>query len=172
MCVKVDESYFYRTKKSACNKGRSSPRPKQWCMGLLHRGSNKVIFKMVHARDSSTMLPIISKYVRRSSTVISDGWRVYPKVVELKDDGGQSLDLRHEFVCHDKEFVTEEGIHINGIESCWSVVKRVHASRYGTRCNLIQSHLHEAAARWNCGGGSLGNHSIFFLSLFDLLSKQ
>lgn len=170
--MEVDESFFYRTKKSASGKGRPATQPKSWCFGLLHRNSNRVVYKMVAKRDCQTLLPIIAKHVHPRSAVVSDGWAVYPHVVELTDGEERSLDLTHEFVCHNVEFVSGTGVHINGIENTWSVVKRIHAGRYGTRSYLIQAHLDEAAARWNYGGGSSGKKGEFFVALFDMLANK
>lgn len=89
------------------SKGHPSVRRKQWCPGLAHRGENNLTYRMVQVRDSATMLPIIAKYVRWSSAVVSNGWHVYPKAIALNASGRESLNLTYELVCRSKEFVAE-----------------------------------------------------------------
>lgn len=78
----------------------------------------------------------------------------------------------HEVVIHDDEFVTEAGIHINGVENSWSVAKRIHGRRYGTRANFIHLHMAEMAARWNIGGGSTRHTAEFFVQILRSTAKH
>lgn len=127
---------------------------------------------MVASRDCESLLPIVAKDVQPRSEVVSDGWVVYPYVVKMTDGEETSLDLTHKFVSHNIEFVSATGVHINEIENTWSVVKQIHAGRYGTRPSLIQARFDEAAARWKYGGWTSGMKGEFFVALLDTLGRR
>lgn len=117
--------------------------------------------KLVAKRDAATLLPLIRRHVRPITTIESDGWAAYASIPTMADDRGCSLAYTHNVVCHNEEFVTQSGVHVNNVENSWSVSKRTHASRYGTRAQYIQAHLHKSAARWNLCCGSCRRPGVF-----------
>lgn len=59
-----------------------------------------VRFQLVDDRKATTLLPIISKWVEKGSTIVSDEWVAYRR---LPENG-----YTHKTVCYKKEFVNRK----------------------------------------------------------------
>lgn len=70
--VEIDESAFGKRKH---NRGRH--RKTQWVFGGIERGSNNMFSVTVKRRNRRTLWPIIFKYVRPGTVILTDGWRSY-----------------------------------------------------------------------------------------------
>lgn len=127
--VEVDESKFGKRK---FHRGRMVEG--QWVFGMIERGNPKnVVMISVDKRDEATLLPIIQKYIRPGTTIMSDCWKSYSR---LADVGYQHLTVNHS-----KNFVDPEtGAHTNTIEASWNVAKR-SLPKFGTSKEGLATHL-------------------------------
>ena len=76
--VEIDESKFGRRKYNRGHKVEG-----QWVFSGYERGSGKVIFLPVDKRDSSTLVPLIQKWIKPGTTIVSDCWKAYSWLGEL-----------------------------------------------------------------------------------------
>lgn len=84
-------------------------------MGLLSKG--KVYTQVIADASATVLLDVIDRFIKKGSTVVSDGWSGYNNV---KDN------YRHEVVQHSLGiYVNKRGFHTNGIEGYWSHFKRM-----------------------------------------------
>lgn len=73
-------------------------------------------------RDADTLIPLIKKWIRPGTTVISDMWKAY---FRLSEEGFRHLQINHSLHFVDPENRT---IHTNHIESCWRHAKESFSS--------------------------------------------
>lgn len=112
--TQVDETYV-----GGRNKGRikgaqgRSLKTKVPVVGLLSNGMVKTI--VVPNTDRFHLQTIIDVYVRKESTVITDGWLGYSNV---------KREYNHKVVDHGKYEYVKDGFHTNSIEGYWSHLKR------------------------------------------------
>ena len=109
-----------------------------WVLGIYQSASN-VRFIVVPDRKSTTLLPIISKYVEKGSVVVTDEWAPYN---QLNEEG-----YHHETVNHSENYVNPvTGFNTQGVERSWVDAKAMlKKSRHPS--NYLQSHLDEVAWR-------------------------
>lgn len=132
--VEIDESKFGKRK---FHKGRRVDGC--WVFGGIERESKESFFSVVEKRDADTLIPIILKYVRPGTTIMSDCWKAYSSL--------DSLGYVHKTVNHSKEFVdSETGACTNTIESTWHALK-LSLPRSGTQKRLYDSYFEEYVAR-------------------------
>ena len=112
--TQVDETYV-----GGRNKGRikgaqgRSLKTKVPVVGLLSDGMVKTI--VVPNTDRIHLQTIIDVYVRKDSTVITDGWQGYSNV---------KREYNHKVVDHGKYEYVKDGFHTNSIEGYWAHLKR------------------------------------------------
>lgn len=112
---KTSEKYQRRKNHKAGKKnmGRSLAQ-KTPVMGLLSNG--KVYTQVIANASAKVLLGVIDRFVKKGSTIISDGWSGYSTV---KDN------YTHEVVQHSLGvYVNKKGFHTNSIEGFWSHLKR------------------------------------------------
>ena len=102
--IEIDESKFGRKRKA--NKGFNKVKRK-WIVGLVQRGTRLTAFKLVNDRSSATLIPFIKEHVQAGSTIYTDEWKAY---------GNLKNDYKHSAVCHETEYVADDGTHTNTIE--------------------------------------------------------
>ena len=128
--VEIDESKFGKRK---FNKGRRVDGV--WVFGGICRRTRDCFLVPVEDRTASTLIPLIKKWIKPGTKVISDCWKAYGT---LKEEG-----YIHGTVNHSIEFVNSEtGDHTQTIESTWRAVKR-SLPRSGTRKPFYQSYFLE-----------------------------
>ncbi len=89
-------------------------------------------------------MPIVRKVVKAGSDIYSDGWRSY--------DALAVYGYNHKKVRHERdEFVSKKNrqIHINGVESYWSWLKKRLAQFNGMKKEQFQRYLLESEWRFN-----------------------
>ena len=128
--VEVDESYFGR-RRIRGKRGRGAS-GKTIVFGIFKR-QGRVYTQIVPDAKKATLRAIIRGRVALASVIHSDGWIGYDGLVDL----GYRKHFRVEH--RDSVFVSRRGIHINGIESFWAIVKR---ALYGTHHAVSRRHLH------------------------------
>lgn len=110
-----------------------------WVFGGIERESKRSFFQIVEDRSAATLVPIIQKYIRPGTTVVSDCWKAYSTLSELG--------YIHQNVTHSVEFVNQEtGPCTNTIESTWHEVKG-SLSKTGTVNALYYSYFAEYCIR-------------------------
>lgn len=179
-----DESAFGKVKQSACGKHRGATNP-QWAMGVIDGESNEVKIEVVKTRGGDIIADFTRRNVEPGSSAHTDGWAGYnilPRVRSwLPPDGSssdqdpddvplsawRSMRVTRWMVCHNKAFVADDGTHINPIENAWSVFKRIHGKRYGSRGSL-QPFLDEFCFRWSFCEGSIREKGLCFRKLGEV----
>ena len=81
--------------------------------------AGKTFCVVVPKRDQNTLFPIIARWILPGTLVWSDAFKTY----EHGGERWRRLGLDHEMVVHEKEFVSESGVHTNAIEGLWFHMK-------------------------------------------------
>lgn len=132
--VQIDESKFGKRKYH-----RGHRVDGQWVFGGIEEGSRKCFMVAVEQRDEVTLLPIIQKFIKPGSIIVSDCWKAY---INLEKHG-----YTHKTVNHSKEYVNSDGDHTNKIEGHWRQAK-VKLPRFGIRKEYFSSYLAEFMWRY------------------------
>ncbi|XP_033945936.1 uncharacterized protein [Pseudochaenichthys georgianus] len=136
--VMLDESNFYHKRKYG--RGRFGPtwRRRKWVFGMLGiRGKRRrPILRLVKQRSRRHLIPLVTKYVRQGTTVITDMWRAY--TTAIAESG-----FVHFSVNHSRSFVNPDtGAHTQNIERAWSTYKsQVWRLRGNRTVKTLKSHL-------------------------------
>lgn len=149
--VEIDESKFGKRK---YYKGKRVEG--QWVFGGREKeNTSKVFMVPVHNRKRSTLIPLITKYIKKGSIIHSDCWKSYQCLGEMG--------YTHLTVNHSKTFKDEEtGACTNKIESDWRHAK-VSMPRYGVRQGKHASYLAEFMWR-----RKYANEDLFLCIIKDL----
>lgn len=123
-------------------------------MGLLSKG--KVYTQVIADASATVLLDVIDRFIKKCSTVVSDGWIGYNNV---KDN------YRHEVVQHSLGiYVNKKGFHTNGIEGYWSYFKRmIIGVYYLVSPKHLAKYCKESEFRYNTRDMSDGERFIQFL---------
>ena len=138
--LQVDESYFGKPK---YNIGKAWALPPLWVFGIVDTHSRRVMLEAVEDRSSGTLVPMIDSTSAPGSRVWSDQWKGYSGL----DDAG----LDHDTVNHSVNFVSEDGVHTQMIESTWAAVKGFLRGRHIKARSTVMEHVHEWCFRRNLG---------------------
>lgn len=139
LIVEIDESVITRRK---YNRGyfRST---QVWVFGGVVRGDPTQCFLIpVANRDKKTLLPLIMKYIKAGSTIISDGWASYKDVSKIILLATGEFCYTHQVVNHSKNFKDPlTGAHTNSVEGMWSHWKAPHKQGRGTHRALLSTYM-------------------------------
>ena len=108
--------------------------------GLLKR-DGKVYIEIVENCSRNSLLPIIQGKILEGSTIHTDGWKAYDRLILNGYD--------HYRVYHSKNEFARGKCHVNGIESFWSFAKRRLAQFNGLAEQVFYLHLKECEFRFN-----------------------
>ena len=137
--VEVDESSLIKRK---YNRGRLLPT--QWVFGGYQPSIKEGFLVAVPNTKRETILPLIRRYIRPASLIISDCAKIYDS---LSEEG-----YFHLTVNHSTNFVDPlTGATTNRVESQWQKVKQKNKARYGTGRGTLDSHLGEFMWRQRFG---------------------
>ena len=130
--VEVDESYFGGFEKNKhwdkkLNEGRGAV-GKTTVLGIKDRDANQVAAKVIEDTKRKTLHDFIDDNVELGATVCTDDFKSYRNLHEYD----------HQFVKHSVGEYVDGEIHINGMESFWAMLKRVHK---GTFHKISKKHL-------------------------------
>lgn len=129
--VQIDESLFGGRRKY--NRGDHHKHFKSWVFGMIEEGTGRNVLWMVKRRDKRTLHNLVQQHIANGATIKSDKWAAY--------GGLGRKGFRHLTVNHSISFVSEEGIHTQLIESCWSQVKASLKLKRGTRKDDLAGYL-------------------------------
>ena len=136
--MEIDETYYSKRK---YNRGRELP--EQWVFGGICRETKEVFLYAVENRNASTLTECIKKNIYPGTTIISDQWKAYSGIEQLK-----GYNFQHLTVNHSENFVDPTtGAHTQTIESLWHSLKMKKKRQGGTHRQMIDSYLCEFAWR-------------------------
>ena len=133
--VEIDETHFGAKRKYG--RGRCNPGLDKWVFGAVDRSTKEVLMWVVPNRRRATLQPLIERHILPNSIIHSDTWAPY---FNLPDLGRGYV---HHMVNHTREFVTPEGVHTNGIECEWGVIKAEMKIMRGVRENQLPAFIDE-----------------------------
>jgi transposase-like protein len=125
--VEVDET-MVGGKTTGGKRGRGAPN-KTVVFGMVEKGGD-VMTRVVPDVKRATLYPIIEASIEKGSTIHSDELRSYATL----DEKGYT----HETVNHGRKEYVRDGIHVNGCEGFWSLIKR---SIRGTHVWVSPKHM-------------------------------
>jgi transposase-like protein len=139
--VECDEAYFgsKRLRGVYMRQKRGRGTWKQPVFGIFER-DGRVYTEIVPDSKLVTLRKAITGKISVESIVITDGWRGYNGLVDVGYD-------KHLRIDKSKYFSDGKGVHINGIESFWSFVKRRLQKFNGVKA-YFNLHLKESEWRW------------------------
>lgn len=152
--VEIDEAFVggknknrHKDKKVEKCQGRSY-KDKVPVFGMLERGG-KVVIKVVSNTQAKTLMPIIKKYVKKGSTIYTDGWDYNGLHASYKQ-----MSVDHEKHFYGTTFATKYGevitVSTNGIENVWSHFKRmIIGTYYNVSKKYLQRYIDEYVFRFN-----------------------
>jgi transposase len=143
--VEVDETYVggqwknkrKRMRARGTKRGRGTS--KQPVFGIYAR-RGVVWAEIVDNAEAGTLQPLITKQVKRGSTICSDTWKGYTGIA--------TKGYVHRLVDHTKEFANGKA-HINGLEGFWGYLKRRLAAKGGIRRERLPLYLAEYVWKFN-----------------------
>ena len=134
--VEIDETLIVRRKYE-----RGRVLSQVWLFGVIERRTKKrFVLPLVGPlgeagrRDKGTLLPLIEKYIRRGSVIISDQWGAYNSITDLG--------YTHYTINHSENVVdpVHGDIHTQHIERLWRDVKE-WVKRPGIRSQFLYQYL-------------------------------
>ena len=131
--VEIDETKLGAKRKY--NRGRLNPGLDTWLFGGVDRVTKKIFLRVVDDRTRNTLLPIIQENIELGTMIYSDTWAPY---FTLNQNG-----YNHAMVNHSVEFVSDEGVCTNTIESLWSEIKAGLKIRRGFGKAQVEGYLDE-----------------------------
>lgn len=132
----VDEKFIggrnpnrHRKNRFTYSKVRTGKYPdKATVFGILDR-NGKMIAKVVKNARSKSLIPLVHKYAKEGSTIISDDWNAYKTL---------KTSYVHEIVEHAKGTYVKGEFHTNTIEGAWNIVQK---TIIGTHNQVTQKRL-------------------------------
>ncbi|KAH7715453.1 hypothetical protein AAVH_17159 [Aphelenchoides avenae] len=137
--VEIDETLFSRRKNHA---GRVLPA--KWVFGGICRESRRRFAVCVPDRTACVLLPVIKRWIRPGTKIISDGWKAYQGLAN-------DPDYEWAWVNHSKNFLNPDNpeVHTQTIESTWRPLKEARRKRNGNPPLYNDSYLSEGLWRMN-----------------------
>ena len=124
--------YFFHSK---FHRGRR--RVGKWVVGLVERSTCRCWMEVVR-RDAPTLECIITNHVLLGTTVVTNAWRGYQNVAQIKNGV-----YDHAVIVHAREFIdsVDLDIHTEKIEGIWMLAKCKHRHQSATSRGLFASYL-------------------------------
>jgi len=114
---------------------------KQPIVGLIERGTSRLIISLVDDRNIKTLDELILNNVEKGSVVYTDGWRGY---------NGLKKYFVHDFVEHSRNEYVRDDVHTNTIENVWKNFKtNIRGSHNKVGYKYVQNYVDEFVWKWN-----------------------
>jgi transposase len=135
--VEIDETFI-----GGCEAGATGGQGKALVFGIMERGGN-ISTQVVPNRSRATLLPIVSKTVKRHSTIHTDEHSAYQTLA--------AHGFYHRTSNHNRgEYVSPSGSTVNGIEGYWMHRKRgINGTHIHVSPRHLPKYLAEFEYRWN-----------------------
>jgi transposase-like protein len=116
--VEVDETFIggkarFMHKSKRAKVVKRGPSGKTIVVGVLERGG-KVRMEVVENRERQAVQAIVKENVEKGSELYTDEWSAY---------FGLAPEYAHQIINHAEAYVQGQ-VHTNGLENCWSLLKR------------------------------------------------
>lgn len=113
MTVEIDETHLFTHK---YHKGRVLVSQSVWLVGGICRETNEIFVEIVTKRNAETLTAIITNWVAKGTTIMTDGWRGYAHVKDY---------YLHSVVNHQLNFVdpVNPNIHTQRVKRLWRSIK-------------------------------------------------
>ena len=110
-----------------------------WLFGGIERLSKRRFVVALNSptgdkRNSTTLLPLIEKYIKPGSIIYSDAWPAYKNISSL------GLHYKHFVINQSENFASSEEIHTQTIERFWRDLKE-WIKRPGMKSNYMHQYL-------------------------------
>ncbi|KAG0441796.1 hypothetical protein DMUE_0784 [Dictyocoela muelleri] len=125
--VQIDETYWAKRKYGVGDIGKPV-----WVWGAVEYKTGYCYCQVVENRDAKNLLPLIDKYIKKKSYIVSDKWSVYKKIQDKYTD---SVNHKHFFV----DPVTKANTQM--IENLWLHLKKIKHYSYGVSLDTLPDHL-------------------------------
>lgn len=150
--IEVDETYVGGKRKGKRGRGADG---KTVVFGMLER-DGKVMTKIVPDAKTRTLQPHIFENIEQGSEIQSDEWWAYK--------GLHNKGYIHQTVEHGAGEYARDGVHVNGLEGYWSLLKKGIRS---THIHVSPDYLANYAKEFECRYNSRKNPNQM---IFDLLN--
>ena len=136
--VEIDEAFI--GSKWVCRRKKPGKTQKM-VLGMKERGGRLLLFHIPN-RNIATLQKLIESHVSPEATVVTDGWRAYPKAVGAR---------KHVSINHtNQEWVIDGGWHTNTIEAVWGRFKKgIRYAHHSISAKHLQAYCDEFAFREN-----------------------
>lgn len=139
--AEIDEALIGKKAKG----GKGTFCEKMLVFGINERKGKKCHVQKIPDAKKDTLVPIIRKHIDTSVEIFHDGHKSY---AFLHDQG-----YVHHVVNHNKELVTKEGVHTNGVEGMWGCLKQNISHMHGLKSeNRVDLVINEFVYRRNFFG--------------------
>ena len=109
-------------------------------VGIKQKGGVIKAFA-THNTTTTTLLNLALRVAKRGSEIHTDEYNAYTKFSEF---------YKHKKVKHAVEYVTADGIHCNGVESFWALLKRgIKGQFHHLSKKYLQNYIDEFEFRYN-----------------------
>lgn len=166
LIVEVDETYVGgKPRKGNNNLKFTTPKPKETSttgrgtkktpvIGVKERGTGRVYARVALPNENgqkltgNQLLKVISSVTKPNTVVMTDDFKGYNIMDHEKTNPEK---FTHISVCHSLgEFSAGKGLHTNGIESFWAILKRaIIGSYHHVSTKYLQSYVNECCFRQN-----------------------
>jgi transposase-like protein len=157
--VEIDEAYFggNETNKHMSNRIKNGVTKKEIVVGMINRITKEVRAFTIESANRFNLTKAIRLNIDTTSTLITDGYNAYKKI--------SNRGYEHKTVNHSMgEYVSEEDIHTNTIESFWATLKRgIYGVYHSVSRKYLQLYINEFSFRYNNKNN---------LNVFDALIKN
>ena len=154
--IEVDETYIGGKRKGKRGRGADG---KTVVFGMLER-DGKVMTKIVPDAKTRTLQPIILNNVHAGSEIQSDEWFAYR--------GLDTKGYTHQTVEHGQGEYAKNGVHVNGIEGYWSILKKGIRS---THIHVGKEYLANYAKEFEYRYNSRSNPSQMIFEMLNVFPR-
>jgi transposase-like protein len=173
--VEVDESYIGGAARNMHHKakvrrglvGNSGINGKTIVLGILERGKDKkasrVTTEIVKDTSEKELMPHVRKYVLKGTELQTDALRTYRRAAE---------EYEHKVVDHAEAYV-QAGVHTNGLENFWSLLKRTIRGTYvSVEPFHLFRYLSEQTFRFNERKNEAGDQGRFLTGMEGVVGRR